>query len=85
MTMHQFEYQIGDGTITLPLLNRLTMGDASATLGKSLTEATIILVERYLEGDELERFHSMPQTNFAAFVLAWREASGVSVGESKAS
>jgi hypothetical protein len=44
-----------------------------------------VIVEAYLDEAGLAIFDKMPQAELPAFVAAWREASGITLGESAAS
>ena len=81
----QFTYPIGDKSITLPLLGGMSMGIAREIRNMGLSEAIFTMVEDYLDEDGLALFDTLPQSELPAFVKAWREASGISLGESAAS
>lgn len=82
-----FEYKVGKKTLTLPLLSgpHMTLGLARKTRGQSITDATFTAAEALLDDEGLALFDQIPQSEFAEFVKAWHEASGISLGESKAS
>lgn len=80
-----FTYKIGKKSITLPPLGGMSMGIARRIRELGLSEAVFVIVEEYLDEDGLALFDTMPQAELPAFIKAWREASGISLGESEAS
>lgn len=80
-----FTYNVGDESITLPSLKNLSMGVARKTRGLSLVESVCVMVEEFLTDDELAVFDKIPQSELSDFVRAWRESSGIALGESTAS
>lgn len=82
-----FKYKVGKRTLTLPLLSgpHMSLGLARKTRNLSITDATFLAAEELLDDEGLALFDKIPQSEFAEFVKAWHEASGITLGESRAS
>jgi hypothetical protein len=84
--MEKFHHTLPDGyEIVLPHFNNIKLGIIRATRKLPQADQMFTLLESICTEEDLEHLDDLDRGQFNEFSVAWRDASGVGLGESSAS
>lgn len=85
MTTERFHYKHDGHEIALPYMKNLKAGMLRKIRKLPLDDQVFTILEQVASEDDLAILDDMDGDELNAFIAAWQEASGVTLGESQAS